>query len=229
MKDSYWKKYWKDNPSFKSNNPHVKVARTRFGVPVPENEWKKTLNFLKQKIQLSKNKTVLDLCCGNGLLSIEFAKTAKDVFAIDYSATLIYELKSYEIKNIHTKVADAHTLELPENSYDIIIIYFAIQHFSKSETVKLIAKAKKWLKKGGLIYIGDIPDEERLWDFFYNKEFRSKYYDALVHAKPIIGTWFTKLFFKYLGEYLNFKETEIIKQKKYMINNHSRFDAVLKK
>lgn len=222
-----WKVYYRDSPSLKSTHPQIRVMRTKFGVPISEEDWKKTVGYLKRKLKLSKDKTVLDLCCGNGLLSLEFAKYVKHVDAIDFTDTMIEELNSHQIKNIHTKIADVNTVELPDNAYDIIIIYFAIQHFDKSETVRLIKKLKTSLKKDGVIYIGDIPNEERLWHFFYTQEFRFKYYEGLINSQPVLGTWSSKSFFVNLGEYLNFKKVKIIKQKKYMINNHYRFDVLM--
>jgi ubiquinone/menaquinone biosynthesis C-methylase UbiE len=227
MEDSLWKTYYKESPALKSNHAQVRVMRTKFGVPISEDDWKKTVNFLKRKLRLSKNKRVLDLCCGNGLLSLTFAKYVKEVLAIDFTQEMIEELNDHQIKNIHTTIADANTLKLTKGTFDIIIIYFAIQHFDRSETVRLIKKAKRWLKKGGIIYIGDIPNEQKVWDFFYKKEFRFKYFEGLVNSQPVLGTWFFKSFFLYLGEYLGFKKVEIIKQKKYMINNHYRFDVLM--
>lgn len=227
--NSYWQKHWESNSGFTSKNPHVKVGRTTFGIPILPENWELTLRFLKQKLRLSKEKNILDLCCGNGLISIEFAKYVQNVYSIDYSKVLIKELEAHKIFNIHSKCADVNLLNFKRDNFDNIIIYFAIQHFSKKETIQLLKKAKSWLKKGGQIYIGDIPDEEKIWQFFNQKKYRSAYFTALENSKPVIGNWFSKHFFLYLGEYLDFKNVEIIRQKKYMINQHYRFDILITK
>ena len=229
MSDSFWKKHWKYNYLFASENPQIRVARTVFGVPISEKNWKLTLDFLTMKLKLTKKKEILDLCCGNGLVSIPFAKRVKTVYAIDYSNVLIKELQSYRIPNIHAKCADANSLILKKNSFDIIILYFAIQHFNKKETIILLRKCKDWLKEGGQLYIGDIADEEKIWDFFNKKKYRAKYFEAFENSRPIIGNWFSKAFFSHLSEYLGFQNIEIVEQKKFMINYHYRFDVIMTK
>jgi ubiquinone/menaquinone biosynthesis C-methylase UbiE len=224
----YWTKYWNSAERFKNENPHAKVGRTVFGKPIAEQEWNKTVAFLEKKTSVSKTKNVLDLCCGNGLLSVPFAAKAKSVTSIDYSKGLIAELKSRKVKNINAFAADVNKLDFKNKKFDIIIMYFAIQHFTQTEAIALLRKAKTLLSAGGCIYIGDIPDEERLWNFFYTKKFKKAYFDALGKSEPIIGNWFTKEFFKYLGEYLNYNKVEVISQPSYMINHHYRFDVMMK-
>lgn len=226
---AYWKKHWEFNDKFKSDNPQVKVGRTVFGEPISNKSWEKTLGFLRTKLQLRKEKNILDLCCGNGLVSIDFAKHVKKVFSVDFSKNLIRDLQAHKIANIDASCEDVNELNYKSNTFDVIIIYFAIQHFNHTETTLLIKKAHGWLKKGGMLYIGDIPDEKKIWQFFNQKKYRKKYFESIENSSPIIGNWFTKEFYNYLGEYLNFKNVEIINQKKYMINNHYRFDVLMTK
>ena len=83
------------------------------------------------------------------------------------------------------------------------------------------------MKKGGIFYIGDIPDIEKLFHFFNTKEREFAFFDSLKNKKPIIGTWFNMQFMEKLGLYSGFSTVEIIKQPDYVINSHYRFDVKL--
>lgn len=228
MKDNnYWIDFWNKNNIINKNNVHEKVGRTIKGVPIKEEQWKDVINDLENQLELNKNDDVLDIAAGSGALSIPFSKIVNSVIAVDISEKLINDLNG--IENIKTILADARSIEFNEAQFSKIILYFALQHFSEKETMLLFKKIYKWLKPGGFFYIGDIPDSDKKFEFFNNRERESAYFNSILTDEPIIGTWFNKEFLEKLGIFIGFKQATLIEQPEEYINAHYRFDILLRK
>ena len=110
--------------------------------------------------ELFKNKVVLDIGCGTGILSIFAVKAgAKKVYGVD-NADIIQAAKdiiqrnglSSKITLIHKKIEDLEDADIPEGKVDIIISewmgYFLLY---ESMLDSVIDARDKWLKKGGTI------------------------------------------------------------------------------
>lgn len=229
MSENYWIKFWNESDIIHSKNPHNQVGRTINKAPIDEDVWQRTLKFIFNKMSISKQDVVLDFCAGNGLISIPLSRKAQKVIAVDISEKLITQLENKKINNIITIKKDIRTLDFKEKSFSKAMLYFAIQHFSEKEIISIFENAYKWLKPHGIFYVGDIPDIEKMFEFFNNKEREKIFFDSTKKGKPIIGTWFYKTFLIKLGEYAGFKKIEIIKQPVEFINSHYRFDIKLVK
>jgi ubiquinone/menaquinone biosynthesis C-methylase UbiE len=223
----YWKNFWNNNSIIHKTDLHSKVGRTIAGIPINENNWLKTVDYITVFISPVENSHLLDIAAGSGALAKNLAPNAKSYTAIDISESFVNELN--KIQGVNAICNDILKAEFKEQSFDTIFIYFAIQHFSESETVQLIQKCFQWLKKGGKIYIGDIPDVDKLFNFFNTKERKQAYFNSLEKQTPIIGTWYKKKFYQHLGGYFNFSNTQILIQPEYQINAHYRFDVLYTK
>lgn len=225
MKKNYWLDYWnKHATNLEGLSSQERVLRTKKKQPINNADWDKTLNIIDANINIKQNETILDLCAGNGLLAKHFAKKCKSVYAVDFSKDLLKEIDDSNYSNIKTINKDMRLVEFEQDKFDKIIIYAGIQYISVTETIELFEKIKKWLKPQGTIYIGDIPDENKIWSFFNNKERREIYFENKKNNKQIVGTWFTKEFFGNLSEYIGFSSCKIINQDDFMIYSHFRFD-----
>lgn len=221
--DNYWIKFWQTDKIVHKATPHEKVGRTIQGVPISDEQWQQVLDDLEVHLQLTPQDRLLDIGAGSGVISIPFSKKTAHVTALDISANLLEEMKGYEA--IKTVMANALEADFEEECFDKVIIYFAIQHFTEQETLLLLEKAWHWLKPGGILYIGDIPDVSRKFSFFNTPERQAAYFNSLKNHEPIIGTWFHKDFFSGLAAYLGFSSAGILEQPHTFMNAHYRFDA----
>jgi|APSaa5957512535_1039671.scaffolds.fasta_scaffold16462_4 cyclopropane fatty-acyl-phospholipid synthase-like methyltransferase len=221
----YWAEFWNNDQIINNKDPQLQVGRSIAGVPISDEQWLDVLNDVSKKLCLNSDDVLLDIGSGSGLISMPFAKIIKSVTAVDISEKL---LQKYD-KKINTICSDIFDVEFDKQQFSKIVIYFAIQHFSKQEVVILLRKAKEWLTPQGILLIGDIPDEQKIFDFYNTRERERALFHAIESNSPIIGTWFSKFFFMKLGGVLEFSDVTIREQPKEFINHHYRFDVIFKK
>ena len=97
-----------------------------------------------------KGEKILDLGCGQGVLSRELAKSGASVLGIDLSNRLIKiaQGRSKGIKDLEFRVLDAsHLRGIDDKSFDAVVSVLAIQNMDPLG--KVIAESARTLKLGG--------------------------------------------------------------------------------
>lgn len=163
-----WKTFW-DLQGQQKTNQQEQVGRISKGKIVDEATFEKIIVSIYSYLKPQPSDIVVDVCCGNGLITERLAKDCKQVFGIDQSEILIKNAKG----NPHAKavyfVGDAsHMSKIINEKPNKILLYFSFQYFDtykKGESV--VAEMVNLLTPDGQIFIGDIPDEERK-NVFYN-------------------------------------------------------------
>lgn len=223
--ENYWEKFWKTNDIIFRDGIHQKIGRTINGIPISNEKWETVLNDLAFHLQLENEDVILDIAAGSGAIAIPFSEKVKNVTAIDISQKLLDSIENRS--NLNKINSDIRKYEFEENSFSKIIFYFALQHFTEQETVVLFSKIYKWLKPGGICFIGDIPDIDRKFTFFNSVERETVYFNQISTGNPIIGTWFKKDFMLKLANWSGFSKCIALDQPKEYINSHYRFDIKL--
>ncbi len=123
-------------------------------VPGPTKEEIRCLVICKSKV--SSNDTVVDIGCGTGGLTVEFAKRAQIVYAIDKNIeALKITQKNLQKHNLTNKVQLLHKNAL-KGLRDIEDIDVLMIGGSGGDLSLIIEKGYKKLKKGGRIIITSI-------------------------------------------------------------------------
>jgi ubiquinone/menaquinone biosynthesis C-methylase UbiE len=229
--DNYWKDNFNDDKIVNvGKDLQANIARTKKGKSVAPEEWTKTVHSLINILNINPESNVLELCCGNGVLLGELAPFCKHAVGVDYSTKLLSQFRErYLDSNLKTILADVRKFEIEASFFNTIIIYFSIQHFDERDAFLLIEKCIKNLKKNGQIYIGDIPDLERKWNYIDKKEYHQDYFKRVVNRTPKIGYWFQKDFFRAMNSCFPQTTFQIITQPNYQINSDHCFDILIKK
>ncbi len=107
---------------------------------------------------------VADFGCGTGNLSVELARWAKRVIAIDQSRATLEQAKQRAeregLGNIRFLREDLHRLSLAEGELDLVVISQSLHHVQEPATV--LGEALRVLKPGGrLIALELMPHDER--------------------------------------------------------------------
>ncbi|HET9077592.1 MAG TPA: class I SAM-dependent methyltransferase, partial [Acidimicrobiales bacterium] len=103
---------------------------------------------------------IADMGCGSGQITLEVAKRARSVVAIDFSPAMLLRLQEraagMDLGNITTVLAPLQSLDLAPRSVDVVVSNYACHHLRDGEKAELVARAAGWLRPGGVIVIGDM-------------------------------------------------------------------------
>ena len=97
-------------------------------------------------------KSLIDIGCGPGVYSVEFAKRGADVFGLDISRKMLDKARSNaEIANINLTLqkADAHFLPFMDGSFDIAVLALTILDD------RIVQEVARVLKPDGLFLFSD--------------------------------------------------------------------------
>jgi ubiquinone/menaquinone biosynthesis C-methylase UbiE len=222
----YWTKYWSENEIIHRSDKQSKVGRTIGGVPISDNQWSKTLDYITQLLDVRSQDCLLDLCAGSGVFTDFFSNKVQHVDAVDISETLLSNIVS---TNVSVIIGDVCDMDFKHERYDRVLFYFAIQHFNLFEIIGILNRLYQATKSGGIILVGDVPDQARKYAFYNNETRRKAYFDSVLANEPIIGEWFGKEDLMYLAQHIGFSKVEVLDQPAFCMNAHYRFDLKLTK
>ena len=194
------------------------------------------IDQILERLEISERDVVLDICCGNGLLTRNVSKRCKSIHGVDFSKILI-DAANIESRapNIKYYLHDALHLSslFSDSHFDKSYCEGSLQYFSYENGKKLIEQLSIVTKAGGKIFLGNIPDRLR----------RSNFYDSVRKKVGFLKGWAVRALTRRDGEdRLGWwwhpdklrehcaalgLECEILEQNKSMPCHHYRFDALI--
>ncbi|MCG3677485.1 class I SAM-dependent methyltransferase [Aliarcobacter butzleri] len=130
------------------------------------------INHLKEKIDFSNIKNILDYGCGTGLIAFNLVEKNNEVLGLDNSYGMIEEFnKKVKEKNLSNIKAKKHNIleeDLPKNSFDLIVISMSLHHIE--DINMFLKKSFEALKNGGYICINDLDKEDGSFHAKHNNE-----------------------------------------------------------
>lgn len=223
-----WKEYFTERPSLFGETEFLKqVHKTVLGQPITPAQFSAQLSDIHNALQLNKMDFVLDMCCGNGIITTEMAKSCNSIIGIDFSEPLIKIANKYN-KPENTKyycmsVLDEKIKGVAGKPFTKIYMYEALQHFAVKEVSSLLEIVTDIASPEAVIFFGGIPDEDKLWDFFDTEERREDYRIRRSKNQDPIGTWWKKNEIIELCQQKGF-HCEILTQNTILHSAHYRFD-----
>ena len=150
---------------------------------------------LKEKIIPSNEidgKVCADLGCGTGFVSLELAKKAQLVFAVDQSKNMLYELNrsavSVALKNVYPITGKFENIPLFDASMDHVFTNMALHHVE--DPFQAISEMYRILKNEGVIHLSDVEAHNGTWA-------HEEMYDVwLGFTHEQIRTWLVKAGFE---------------------------------
>ncbi|MFW3371313.1 class I SAM-dependent methyltransferase [Aliarcobacter butzleri] len=130
------------------------------------------INHLKEKIDFSNIKNILDYGCGTGLIAFNLVEKNNEVLGLDNSYGMIEEFnKKVKEKNLSNIKAKKHNIleeDLPKNSFDLIVISMSLHHIEDIDM--FFKKSFEALKNGGYICVNDLDKEDGSFHAKHNNE-----------------------------------------------------------
>jgi SAM-dependent methyltransferase len=121
--------------------------------------WARAISYLLPPAE------VADLGCGDGYLTIEAARWAKKVTAIDRSPEMLARgralAKRRKVSNIAWKRGELEKLPLADESIDVAVLSQALHH--AIEPRQALAEAARVLRPGGRLLVLDLRQHDQAW------------------------------------------------------------------
>jgi ubiquinone/menaquinone biosynthesis C-methylase UbiE len=121
--------------------------------------------FVGQHIDLSSS-TVLDVGCGLGGISLEFARRARRVFSADHDVQRLAEVKqrvrSQGVNNMHLLKVDGRALPFEAGEVDVVLLNGVLEYMGVNDRgadpeqlqVEALKEIRRVLRPGGFVYVG---------------------------------------------------------------------------
>lgn len=139
-------------------------------------DFAKIADDIIDKMHFEPEDVVLDLCCGNAALARYVSKVCKEIHGVDHSEELLSSAKKVKgqegLHNLRLRLADAMKIDefYKENFFDKSYCYFSFQYFNRRKREQLLSKLSRVTTRKGWIFLGDIPDKTRMWNFYETKQ-----------------------------------------------------------
>ena len=176
------------------------------------------------------------MCCGNAALAIAISKICREIHGVDYSDYLIDSAKKVKAKNnlinLQLHLSDAMNIDklFSKNFFDKSYCYFSFQYFNKNKREALLDRLSYVTKNKGTIFLGDIPDKTRRWNFYKSpqKFYREKISRFLKfkEGECDLGWWIDPQEIIDWCTNRNMR-AEVLTQEKHLPHFHYRFDMLI--
>jgi cyclopropane fatty-acyl-phospholipid synthase-like methyltransferase len=231
-----WSNFWDRYPRrARSGDLLGQVGKTINGVPITEQQLRLLVENICLSLRLSHDDHLLDLCCGNGLLTRLLAEHCCSATGIDFSEPLIEAAREQSaapnVKYLRMDVRKLEPLAVRnEQRYTKVLCYEALAFLNLSEFDDLLTQLSRLANDAPTILFGSILDRDRIWNFF-NTMRRKWFY--LFHIKfrrkeVGLGRWWRRQEVVQIANAHGF-QCDLLDQPPQLHTAHYRFDAVLNK
>jgi ArsR family transcriptional regulator len=121
--------------------------------------WSRALGLLMPQI------TVADLGCGEGYLTIEAARWARQVIAVDRSDVVLDRAKALakrrRVTNVSWKRGELEKLPMRDHSVDVALLSQALHH--AANPARAVAEAARVTVAGGKVLVLDLREHREEW------------------------------------------------------------------
>jgi len=176
-----WKEYWTsynnlpegDLRSGTEEELYFTVGKTVNGKPMGKDFLDDLAEDIIDVLDLSKNDILIELCCGNGLLTKELARATKHIHAFDFTEHLIGMAKEHKsAENISYSVNDAKG-EFSRDLAGVDSVKFlmndALAYFSSKDLEHIITEIKN-ISNNFMLYLAVVPNDELKYNFYDTPE-----------------------------------------------------------
>jgi 2-polyprenyl-3-methyl-5-hydroxy-6-metoxy-1,4-benzoquinol methylase len=136
--------------------------------------------------ELSANKTVLDMACGEGYGSRLLSVNARAVTGVDIdAATIQLANEKYKAPHLRFITSDARATSLPSGSFELVVSFETLEHLEEQD--QFLVEIKRILTPGGRLIIST-PDTDQysvksgFSNPFHKKELNRKQFETLLHS-----------------------------------------------
>ena len=223
-----WFAHWNAVPAALADDDVLRqVGKTVGGQPVPVSVLDAIMSDVVPALQLNRADSLLDLCCGNGLITERGAALCHHAIGVDFSTPLIGTANDRRSRpNVAYEQADVRTLPAGLGRYSKVLVYEGIQHLTAEDVDRVLEQLRELHAPGAPILFGSVPDRDRIWSFYDTPARRDEYQRRVEDGTEAIGHWWTRSELLEMGRRWHY-HVEIRPQNPTLHTAHYRFDALL--
>ncbi len=219
-----WKKFWDKSATENSDDVIGQVQRKDVASTML------TVNHIVRNLEIKPIDKVLDVCCGNGIITQLISLKCDSIVGVDQSENLLKTAENdYKELNISYVNCSAKKISkvLEKQSFDKIYLQFSFQYFDKkNEGKKVIKELLKCLKPNGKIFIGDITNHHKMFTFFNTPMKKLRYLKHRIEGRNGMGKFWKVSELDAICKTLNVKGT-FLQQPKELPYAYYRFDYLI--
>lgn len=232
LRKSYWRSFWREFPTgFGDDDFFRQVGHTIGGEPYTEVQFRAILDSIVSRLELSGEDSLLDVCCGNGLITSRLAAICNEVVAVDFSFSLLDLAKKHQsMPNLTYRCADALDLaqaNLRPGRFSRVLLYAALQHFQLEDLEPLVRAIFELAADNSIVLLGGVLDADRKFNFLDTREKRKMYDQYCAAGKDRLGTWWDASYITDVCESLGL-DCDIHRNEDGRPGCTYRFDAVIR-
>ena len=231
-----WANFFDKYPKLAGEQEFLKqVGKTVGGIPITDEQFRILVDSVKEHLEIKEDDRLLDLCCGNGIITKELANQCEFVLGIDFSEQLIKMAKKHnsgdKVEYLQMDVRSIGELSSSYKGYFTkILCYEALAFFDKKDFNEMLKNILVLSVENPVIFFGSVLDRERIWNFF--NTFRRKMF-YLIQIKLLrkevgIGRWWTAHEIENICNKRNLTST-IFYQPEVLHTSHYRSDVKIEK
>jgi len=228
-----WKIFWQEYPKRSLNlDEFQQVGKTKHQKRINEDQFGILIDDIVNKLELSEEDFLLDLCCGNGLITKELSKKNKKVVGVDFSFPLIEHAKKYNNKAnmdfVEYDIKDIENVSAKFNGVTKVLCYEALAFFNEDEFLKLIDDIRSITEGVALVYFASVLDYSKRFNFFNTFRRKLLYYKIKFTSIDFgLGYWWKMKAIEKICRKRKI-ELELFEQNELLHTSHFRTDILLK-
>ncbi|MEM7654804.1 MAG: methyltransferase domain-containing protein [Bacteroidota bacterium] len=224
-----WQRFW--DQYAQQEDEQVQVGRVSPHTQVGEANLQEIVQYILRHLDLQPSHRLLDVCCGNGLLTQPLAAHCRQTLGVDVSEGQIQRAQALadppRLSFVQGNATDLQSVVEP--AFDRINLYFSFQYLDRFELGKVaIQEMLVLLKPGGKLLIGDVPVYQHLGRFYPTPIKRLKYHLRRMLGREQMGKFWKEKEMQAICEALGVELT-VLEQPAHFLYAHYRKDFLIHK
>lgn len=227
-----WRSYWRGRTVASGDNRDDalrEVGKTVLGTPISQDQVDLIVESILCSLDLSAVDQVIDLGCGNGILTYQVAAHVANIIGFDISEPLIEAAnRRCRLANCAFFVGDILDFDpsrLTTHGPYKIFTYEVFQHLSTEEGKYILDRIFSQARQETSFFAGSVPDQAKL-GMFYNTPERQRLYQGNVrNNSEQIGHWWSREEINTISHELGIR-CAFVEQDPRLYTAHYRFNVM---
>lgn len=227
--NDYWRTHFDFNAERFRDQPLKQIGKTVDGSEVREDQIDLIIDAIAGALKLNSDDMIIDLCCGNGLITKRISTIVGGVIGADYCINLIRAAQNCNRAH-NIAYFDADILTLGTSFFqgrEKIYMYEGLQYLSAGNLSSLLTQVQA---TGGKpkIFFGGIPDKQKLKEYYDTPDKYTYYHKCEQEGRPHMGRWWLKDEIILIASEKGFRATHLA-QAPSLYTSYYRFDCLIEK